>query len=57
MKQQNKFTMHLTDNVRVVPDDEIEYCSATEFFAQMDECNKRAQRALNECLNIGEGAL
>lgn len=53
----NKFKLNLTDNVRVVPDDEIEYCNAKDFFAQMDETNKRLQQSLNECLNIGEGAL
>jgi len=52
----NKFKLNLTNNVRVVPDDEIEYCGAKEFFAQMDECNKRVQETLDE-INIGEGAI
>lgn len=53
----NKFKLNLVDNVRTMPECEVEYCSAQEFFEQMDDTNKKLQQSLNECLNIGEGAL
>jgi len=57
MKQQNKCQLNLTDNYRVVPDDEIEYCGIQEGFELIEDANKRTQDALNECLNFGKGAL
>lgn len=57
MKQQNKFQLNLTDNYRVVPESEITYCNAETFFPQMDDCNARAQKALDEINNFGKGSL